>query len=204
VVIFESKKKSENDLPVWISEQVNEKGYKISTKACLMLQEFLGNNLEKIANELGKLYINHPKNQQITEDIIEQYIGISKDYNINELQKALAFKDTLKAYQITYYFAANPKENPIFKTIPILLSFYTKTLHLLTLDKPHDSELQGLLKANYYMLQDCKAASKNYSISKIQDIISWLREANTKALGIDNNTVEHGELLKELIFKILH
>jgi DNA polymerase III subunit delta len=204
VEIFESKKKNENDIPVWISEQVSEQGYVINNKACLMLQEFLGNNLEKIANELGKLYINHPKEVQITEDIIEKNIGISKDYNVFELQRALAMKDIFKANQIIHYFAANPKENSIFKVITILLTFFGKVMLLHTLEKKSDTELMSILRVNYGSLKEISTASRHYSPSKIQDVVSWLRETNIKALGIDNYSVDVGELLKELIFKILH
>lgn len=204
VVLFESKRKGENDLPVWISEQVKENGYSINNKASIMLQEYLGNNLEKISNELGKLYINLPKDKQITEDIIENNIGISKDYNINELQKAIARKDVFKANQIVNYFAANPKENPIFKVIPILLGFFTKTLIIHSLDKKTEEEIASKLKMGSYFARDYIQASTNYSPSKLQDIVSWLREANVRALGVDNYSVETGELMKELIFKILH
>jgi DNA polymerase-3 subunit delta len=169
-----------------------------------MLQEYLGNNLEKIANELGKLYINIPKSKQITEELIEQFIGISKDYNVTELQKAIAYKNSFKAYQIVQYFADNPKDNPIFKTIPILLSFFTKTILLHSHGKISDDDIKKTLGLGYYGVQDYKAAARNYSPDKLMSIVSWLREANTKAIGIDNHSIEHGELLKELIFKILH
>lgn len=203
IVMFESKEKSDNDLPVWISEQVKEKGYTISNKACLMLQEFLGNNLEKISNELGKLYINHPIHKQITEEVIEQYIGISKDYNIFELQRALASRDSFKVHQIIHYFAANPKENPIFKVIPFLLGLFSKAILLKTSNNLMDKDLMRVLKVNYNMAQDCKLAARNYSLTRLQDIISWLREANARAIGIDNTSVDNGELMKELVIKIL-
>jgi DNA polymerase III subunit delta len=204
LVLFESKKKTEADLPVWISEQVKENGYVINNKACVMLVEFLGNNLEKIANELGKLYINHPKDQQITEEVIEKYIGISKDYNVFELQKALAFHNVAKANQIIHYFAANPKENSIFKIIPILFSFFGKLMNIHSLASQANQDVNNKMRIPYYPTEEYITAAKNYPASKVQDIISWLREANIRALGIDNYSATEGELLKELIFKILH
>ena len=204
LVLFESKKKSEKDLPVWIGEQARENGFTINTKACSMLIEFLGNNLEKISNELGKLYINHTKTLPISEEVIEKYIGISKDYNVFELQKALAYRDVMKANQIIHYFAANPKENSVFKIIPILFSYFSKILLLHTLDIKSPDVMMSKLRISWGSVDEFVAASRNYSLSKTQDIISWLRELNIRVLGIDNYSVGEAELLKELIFKILH
>jgi DNA polymerase III subunit delta len=204
VVLFDSKKKQEAELPVWISEEVKEQGYAINNKACLMLIEFLGNNLEKIANELGKLYINHSKDKQITEDVVERYIGISKDYNVYELQKALASRNVFKANQIVNYFAANPKENSIFKIIPILFSFYSRLMNVHCFEKKSQQEIMSKMRVSFGTANEFLAATGNYSLSKTQDIISWLRETNVKTLGIDNYSINEGELLKELIFKILH
>jgi DNA polymerase III subunit delta len=204
VVLFESKKKYDSELPVWISEQVKENGYNINNKACIMLLEFLGNNLEKIANELGKLYINHPRDKQITEEVIERYIGVSKDYNVFELQKAIATHNVFKANQIILYFAANPKENSIFRIIPILFSFFSKLMNLHMLEKKSQSDIMSKLRIPPSAADEYLVASRYYSPAKIQDIISWIREANVRAIGIDNYSADEGELLKELIFKILH
>lgn len=204
LVIFESKRKSDRDLPVWIGEQAKENGFNINSKACFMLIEFLGNNLEKISNELGKLYINHPKDKPITEEVIEKYIGISKDYNVFELQKALAYRDVLKANQIIHYFAANPKENSIFKILPILFSYFNRLMLLHTIDIKSPEEMMSKLRIPWIAVEEYSIASRNYSLSKTQDIISWLREINVKVLGIDNYSASEAELLKELIFKILH
>jgi len=204
VVVFESKRINESDLPSWISTQVNENGYKVSNKACSMLVEFLGNNLEKINNELGKLYINLAPGTQISEDIIEKYIGISKDFNVYELQKALTNKDAFKAYQIVTYFADNPKENSIFKVLPILFGFFTKVLMFHALDKKNPAEIISKLKIPFYSINSHEIAARNYPPQKLQQIISWLREANIRSLGMENTSVSEGDLMKELVFKILH
>jgi len=203
-VVFESKRKYETDLPEWISTQANNKGYTISNKACSMLVEFLGNNLEKIINELGKLYINHPKDKPISEDVIEKFIGISKDYNIFEFQRALAAKNVLKANQIAHHFALNPKDNSIFKTIPMLFSFFSKVLVIHSLPDKSEPAILAKLRLNNYTKSDYLSAYRNYSPKKIVEIIGWLRETNVRALGIDNYSTDEGELLKELIFKVLH
>jgi DNA polymerase-3 subunit delta len=204
VVIFESKRKSENELPVWISERAQENNYHINNKACNMLVEFLGNDLEKIENELSKLYINHPKEVQITEDIIEKYIGISKDYNTFELTRALAYRDVLKANQIVHYFAANPKEHSIFQILPNLFYFFNKLLLIHTLEKKSASDIMSKAGMSYRGAEEAIVACKNYSPVKIQFILSWIRETNTRTLGLDNYSVNDGQLLQELIFKILH
>jgi len=203
-VIIESKRKYETDMPAWITTQVKNSGYSISDKAALMLVEYLGANLEKINNELGKLYINLPKGKAITEDIIELYIGISKDYNIFEFQKALAKKDILKVNKIANHFALNPGENSIFKTIPMLFSFFSKVLLMHSLPDKSETSIMSKTKLTYYNKQDYFDAYRNYNAKKAQDIIGWLRECNVRALGIDNYSTDHGELLRELVFKITH
>ncbi|MDR2907857.1 MAG: DNA polymerase III subunit delta, partial [Bacteroidales bacterium] len=125
-VTFEAKKLYENQVPAWIKEFVAKKGYAIDTKSSSLLVEYLGGDLSKIANELEKLMLNIPPKSDITPEIIEKYIGISKDFNVFELNKALATKNVLKANQIITHFALNPKENPIQKVIPIVFSFFLK------------------------------------------------------------------------------
>jgi DNA polymerase-3 subunit delta len=203
-IAVESKRKYENELPAWITNQVKNSGYSISDKAAIMLVEFLGNNLEKINNELGKLYINLSKTKAITEDAIEQFIGISKDYNIFEFQKALARKNILVANKIARHFALNPTENSIFKTIPMLFNFFSKVLLIHSLPDKSDSSIMNKAKLTSFNKQDYYEAYRNYPPKKLQDIISWLRECNVRALGIDNYSTDQGELLRELVFKILH
>jgi DNA polymerase-3 subunit delta len=203
-VALESKRKYETEMPAWITTQVKSTGHSISDKAANMLVEFLGNNLEKINNELGKLYINHPKDKTITEEVVEKYIGISKDYNIFEFQKALARKNVVKANQIAHHFALNPGENSIFKTIPMLFSFFSKVLLIHSLPDKSESNILSKAKLSFFNKQDYLDACKNYNAKKVQDIIGWLRECNVRALGIDNYSTDQGELLRELVFKITH
>lgn len=203
-VVCESKRKYDSEIPAWIIQQVRESGYSISEKAASMLLEFLGSNLEKINNELGKLFINHPKDRTITEDVIEKNIGISKDYNIFEFQKALAKKNKVKANQIAVHFALNPNENSIFKTIPMLFTFFSKVLVIHSMAGRTEAEILSTAKITNFQKQDYMDAYRNYNSRKVQDIISWLRECNIRALGIDNYSTDQGELLRELVFKILH
>ncbi len=203
-VVFESKRKYDSDLPVWISNQVNAKGYKISDKACSMILEFLGNDLEKINNELGKLFINHPKDKIISEETVEKYIGVSKDYNIFELLNAIAFRDVVKTNRIVIHFANNPKENSIFKTLPMLFSFFNKLLIAHSLPDKSEANISAKLKLNFFSKKEYMRALQIYNINKVVAIIGYIRETNNKALGIDNYSTDNGELLRELVFKILH
>lgn len=203
-VAVESKRKYESELPVWITTQVKNSGYSISDKAAIMLVEFLGNNLEKINNELSKLYINLSKTKAITEDAIEQFIGISKDYNIFEFQKALARRNVLVANKIAHHFALNPNENSLFKTIPMLFSFFSKVLLIHSLPDKSESSILSKAKISNFQKQDYLDAYRNYNPRKVQEIISWIRECNVRAIGIDNYSTDQGELLRELVFKILH
>jgi DNA polymerase-3 subunit delta len=160
-VTLESKRKYESDMPAWIATQVKSSGYSISDKAAIMLVEYLGTNLEKINNELGKLYINHPKTKVITEDVIELYIGISKDYNIFEFQKAIAKKNILKVNQIANHFALNPNENSIFKTIPMLFTFFSKVLLMHSLPDKSETSVMSKAKLTPYNKQDFFDAYRN-------------------------------------------
>jgi DNA polymerase-3 subunit delta len=179
-------------------------GYSISDKASWMLVEFLGNNLEKINNELGKLYINVTKTKAISEDDVEKFIGISKDYNIFEFQKALAKKNKLVANKIANHFALNPGENSLFKTIPMLFGFFSKVLIIHSLTDKSEASIMSKAKISSFAKQDYIDAYRNYSSKKVLNIISWLRECNVRVIGIDNYSVDQGELLRELVFKILH
>ncbi|MEI6061560.1 MAG: DNA polymerase III subunit delta [Bacteroidota bacterium] len=203
-VSVESKRKYENEIPAWITAQVKSNGYSISDKAAIMLSEYLGNNLEKINNELGKLYINLPRDKAITEGLIESNIGISKDYNIFEFQKALAKKNVLKANQIAHHFALNPNENPLFKTIPMLFSFFSKVLLIHSLPDKSETSILSKAKLSNFTKPDYIDACRNYNARKVQDIIGWIRECNIRALGIENYSADQGELLRELVFKIMH
>ncbi|MCL2681892.1 MAG: DNA polymerase III subunit delta [Bacteroidales bacterium] len=203
-VTFEAKKLYDNQVPAWIKEFVAQKGYTIDQKSCSLLVEYLGGELTKIANELEKLMLNIPSKSEITPDIIEKYIGISKDYNVFELNKALAAKNVLKANQIITHFALNPKENPIQKVIPIVFSFFLKLLLYQTnVKKVNQADLKVIVGTPF--LTEYENAARLFSVQKTAMIISYLREYDVKSKGVDNTgSVDSGDLLKELVFKILH
>jgi DNA polymerase-3 subunit delta len=205
-ILFESARIYENKIPDWIAEYVKKQNYSISTKACFLLAEFLGNDISKIVNEISKLIINIPEKQEITEDYVEKNIGISKDYNVFELQKALGKKDVLKANQIINYFAANPRENPLVKVIPLLFSYFSKILVYHHLEDKSRNNVAAALSINPFFVMDYQQAASNYTSGKIISIISILREYDLKSKGVESSgtSFPDGELMKELIFRILH
>jgi len=205
-ILFESARIYDNKIPDWIAEYVKKQNYSISAKACFLLAEFLGNDISKIVNEISKLVINIPEKQEITEDYVEKNIGISKDYNVFELQKALGKKDVLKANQIINYFAANPRENPLVKVIPLLFSYFSKILIYHHLADKSRNNVAAALSVNPFFVMDYQQAAARYTSDKIISIISILREYDMKSKGVDSSgtSFPDGELMKELIFRILH
>ena len=203
-VVMESAFLYDNKIPEWISNYVKEQGFSISPKASVLLAEFVGNELSKIVNELTKLFINLPAGSEITESSIERDIGISKDFNVFELQKALGRKDVYKSNMIIQYFASNLKENPLVKVIPNLYSYFTKVLIYHYLPDKSRNNAAAALSVNPFFVQDYQTAAKNYTVRRLVDLISCLREYDLKSKGLDNASATDGELMKELVFKILH
>jgi DNA polymerase-3 subunit delta len=204
-VMFESKKLYEDKIPVWITAALKSKNYNIEPKAAVLLTEFLGNDLAKIENELEKLIITMPDNVRlITPDHIERNIGISKEYNNFELQKALTEKNVLKANMIIKYFAANPKNNPITVTITNLYFFFSKVLTYQVLTDKSISNVASVLKISPYFVSDYEKAARTFPSGKVVKIISYLREYDVKSKGFGSISADDGDLMKELVFKILH
>lgn len=203
-VLFESKKIYDNQLPTWINGYLSSYGYSIEPQASAMLSEYLGTDLSKVANELDKLIISLPKGTKITPEHIEKNIGISKDYNIFELQNALGEKNVLKTNQIINYFAANPATNPITRTISSLYFYFMKilTYHFL-LDKSPNS-IASALQVNPYFVRSYVAAAKVYNPKKLVAIMGVLRDYDMKSKGFGNVSTSAADLQKEMIYKILH
>lgn len=201
-VLFESKKLYDNKVPDWITSYLKDRKYSITPHAAALLAEYLGNDLSKIANELGKLFISIPQGSEITIDHIQDNIGLSKDFNVFELQDALGKKDVLKANRIVQYFGANPKDNPLIMTTASLYGYFQKILlyHFV----PDKSKAASALGVNPYFIQGYQNAARNYPTAKLKHIFGYLRECDLKSKGIDNASTEDGDLLKEMVFKILH
>ena len=202
-LVFESAQLYDSKIPAWVESYLTDKGYRVNQQASLMLAEYLGNDLSKIANELDKLMLNVAARQEITLKHIHDNIGISKEYNVFELQTALGKKDAFKVNQIINYFEANPKANPIVLMLGNLNNFFSKVLiYHYAKDKSPNSVARELGISPYFV-KDYEQAARSYNQPKTMQIIHYLREYDVKSKGVESNT-DHGGLMKELMFKILH
>jgi DNA polymerase-3 subunit delta len=204
-VYFESVKLRDYQIPGWIERYLMTRGIKTDPNASAMLTEYLGTDLHKIVNELDKLIITLPSGKPvITTSLIEKNIGISKDYNNFELQKAIGDKNILKANMIVRYFSNNPKDNPITLTIASLFSFFSKLLTYHYLTDRSKNNVAAALKINPYFVKDYESSAMKYNVSKTVHIINLLRTYDMKSKGYGDPGTEPGDLLKELVYKILH
>ena len=203
-IIFESKKLYDNQVPDWINNYLSSKKYKINPRASQLLTEFLGTELSKIKNELDKLCLILPKGTEITDSHIEKNIGISKDYNNFELQVALRNKNIKKTYRIVNHFAANPRDNPLVVTISSLYYFFSNIITYHYLKDKSRNNAAAELKVHPFFVKDYQNAANKYSIGKVVNIISYLRECDMKSKGWENVSTSHADLLRELVYKILH
>jgi len=202
-VLFESDKLREDKVPAWIIGYLKEKGYTADQKSASLLVDFLGNDLGKIANELEKLLLLIPAGSKlISADLIEKNIGISKDYNNFELTRALAWGDIGQSNRIIRYFNNNPRNNPIILTLSALFYCFLKVLIYHGIRDKSKENIARELGINPYFTGEYQQAAKTFPLTKTLQIISWLREYDLKSKG--GSSSSEGDLLKELIFKILH
>ncbi len=201
-VLFESERIKENKLPAWITQFVQDKELVIQNPAALLLTEYLGTDLGKVVNAINKIAVLLPKQSEITTQHIADNIGINKDYNVWELQKALGKKDVLKANRIIHYFDSNPKANPTPKVNSSLYGYFGKLLAYSSLaDKSSASKALGIAP---YFLDEYRDTCSLYPLQKLERIIGYLHDADKKSKGIDNPSIESGDIMRELVFKILH
>jgi DNA polymerase-3 subunit delta len=204
-VLFKSDRLYDNKIPAWINSQLKTEGYSITPEGARLLTGSLGSDLTKIKMELDKLILNLKPGEVINEDIIEKNIGISKDFNIFELQKAMGSGDTYKANLIVMHFAANQKTNPFVLTTTLLYQFFAKILIFHSLkDKSKDNSVAAELSVNPFFVKDYRSAAKRFSLSRTIHAISLLREYDLKSKGVNNASDTHEELLKEMVFKMMH
>jgi DNA polymerase III subunit delta len=203
-VVFESSRLYDNKIPGWINAQVIAKGFTIRPEACQMLAEYLGSDLGRISNELEKLVINLPAGSAIDSAIIERNIGISKDYNIFELQSALGNRDVARANRIINYFSANTKQNPTIVVVTVLFSYFMKIMIYHQLADKSQNNVASKLSVNPFFVKDYVKAAENYPFRRLRVIIGLLREYDLRLKGINNGSTDESDLLRELIYKILH
>lgn len=205
-VLFESKKLKDTQLPGFITSYLKRRQVEIEPKASEMMAEFVGTDLNRMASELEKLIITLSKGQRrITPEQIERNIGISKDFNNFELRNALIAKDILKANQIVKYFEENPKSNPLQVTLAVLFNFFSNLM--LAYYAPEKNE-QGIAAQlglrSAWQARDYQTAMRRYTGVKVMKIIEAIRRCDVRSKGISNASVSDGDLLRELVYVILH
>jgi DNA polymerase-3 subunit delta len=206
-VFFDSKKLWDNQVPDWIRDYLRSKSLKITSQGANLMAEFLGTDLSKITNELEKLIINLPKGTEITNAHIEEYVGISREYNIFELQKAIGAKDIAKVNRIVNYFISNPKKNPLVLVVGTLFNYFSKIYMFHFLKNASEQEIMSSMKLrSSYVLKEYRVTLRNYSFLKTTEVLNILKEFDLKSKGVDFNNVgkPDGALLKEMTWRILH
>ena len=201
-VLITTKKIYDNQLPEWIQELVRSKQLNISPKGIELLKDHIGNDLTRIENEIEKISINLGKRKTITEDDIEEFVGVSKDFNVFELQSALAGKDLAKSIRIIQYFESNPKAAPMQLVLLSLYSFFSKVFMVFGAGTADEKAIATAIGVNSFFVKDYLQAAKVYNYQGIEKILLLLHQYNLKSIGINNAGTEDGSLLKELVCKM--
>jgi DNA polymerase III subunit delta len=202
-VLVYSKKVYDHQVAAWITAYVHERGLSITEKATLMLQEFIGNDLARLANELNKIQLNLEQDTEIDDAMVQAYVGISRTFNAFELQKALAQKDVMKAHQIVLHFEANPRKNPAIPLVALLFSFFSKLLLLHDAKDKSAPTLEKVLQVSPYFIRDYLLAAQRYPLSKVIENIQHLHQADLQLKGVDYPATTEGKILKELVCKLV-
>ena len=202
-VLLTTKKMYDRELPEWTQELLRSKGLTITPKGLALLVEHIGNDLVRIENEIDKLSINLGKRTNITEEDIEQYIGVSKDYNVFELQAALAKKDIARSIRIIQYFEANPKAGPIQLVIPSLYSFFSKVFMVFGAGTSDEKTIATAIGVNPYFMKDYMQAARLYTYPEVEQVLLLLHQYNLKSVGVGSPNTEDASLLKEMVVKMM-
>ncbi|MGA0558706.1 DNA polymerase III subunit delta [Larkinella sp. VNQ87] len=203
-VLFNSKKLYDNKVPDWIGDYCRQQNAKVSLKAIQMLFEAIGNDLKRLAGEIDKIMINLKPGEEISAETVERLVGISKEYNVFELQKALTLRDVVKANRIVDYFGRNPKDNPLPPMLIILYQFFTKVLMVQASRDQSEKHLATLLGVHTFFVKDYLQTARAYPLWKVAGIVHSIRKADAWSKGIDTPSMSEGAILKQLIFEILH
>lgn len=203
-VYFESKRLYDNQLPAWIEKYVAAKKRSITPKATQLLVAHLGTDISKVSNELDKLFIGLKEGEEIDATLIERNTGISKDYNVFELNNALGKKDVLKANEIVNHFGKNEKAYHLAVLLPMIYRFFSQLLLFHTVSKSDNRTQAATLGVNPYFLKDFQSSAQNYPVKKIARIITYLREADIQSKGVKGGGQSQHDILMELVFKIIH
>lgn len=202
-VHFTSKKIYDNALPEWTAELVKAKGFAITKKALFLLIDHIGNDLSRLSNEIDKLALNLKGSDKITEDDIEQFVGVSKEFNVFELQNAIAQRDLYKAVRIVNYFGSNPKAGPIQLILPSLYNFFSKVQVIYTVPSKDERTVATALGVNSFFVKDYISTATRFSYPEVEKIMLLLYEYNLRNLGVNDAGTDDAELLKEMVVKMI-
>src|SRR5688572_5284681 len=201
-VLITTKKIYDSQLPEWTQDLLRSKQLSISPKGLALLVDHIGNDLTRIENEIEKISINLGKRKTITEEDIEEFVGVSKDFNVFELQSALARKDLAKSIRIIQYFESNPKAAPIQLILPSLYGFFSKVFMIFGAGTQDEKAIATAIGVNSFFVKDYLQAAKVYDYQGIERILLLLHQYNLKSIGINNAGTEDGSLLKEMVCKM--
>jgi DNA polymerase-3 subunit delta len=203
-LVIDSDKYYDNQIPGWIKSYIESKGHTVDPAALQLLADNIGNDLERLANETDKMLINFTQPTLVTTSTVSKYVGISKEYNSFELQKAIGLRNVAKATRIVNYFTDNPKQNPVVPVIALLFSYFSKLLMIHHAGRLKESELAGRIGVPPFFVKEYLQASRMYNLRKVIDNIHYLRDADLMSKGIGISNISEGEILKELVFKLMH
>jgi DNA polymerase-3 subunit delta len=189
----------------WVQAEIEREGYKVKPEVAQLMAEFIGNDLHRIINELKKIKENLPKKgETITEELVEKYVGVSREYNVFELNKAVGFKDAEKTYRIVNYFDSNSKNHPLVVTVGSLFNYFVKVIKTHANRDKGEGQLAAVLGVNPFFVKEYTAAAKMYPYPKCVRIIEYIRQTDLASKGIGSPSVDDGYILKELVHKIFH
>ncbi len=203
-VVLNAKRIYENQLPEFVSEYARERKVPIEDRAVQALCEFVGTDLHRLANEIDKLIISLKSGSTITADQVINQVGVSKEYNIFELQKAILKGDALLANKIVNYFESNTRKNPIIPVVAFLFSFFSKLLMASQASDTSEKGIASELKVSPYAARDYTLALRRYQLPKIIESISFLKEADLKLKGVNTGSTPDGQIFRELIWRLMH
>ena len=202
-VLVSTKKMYDNQLPEWIRELVESKGLSISPKGLALLADHIGNDLTRIDNEIDKIIVNLGKRKTITEEDIEEFVGVSKEFNVFELQSALAKKDLAKAIRIIQYFEANPKAAPIQLILPSLYGFFSKVFMIYGANTTDEKAIAAATGINPFFSKDYIQTAKLYTYQEVEKALLLLHNYNLRSIGVNDVGTEDASLLKEMVIKMI-
>jgi DNA polymerase III subunit delta len=203
-VTINTKKLYDNQLPEFVGEYCKDKKVSIDDRAIQALCEFVGNDLHRLANEVDKMVISLAPGESITAERIMSQVGVSKEYNIFELQKAILQRDTLLANKIVNYFERNTKKNPMIPVVAYLFSFFSKVLAATQATDKSDKGLASELKVSPYAVRDYSLALRQFPLPKIIDNIASIKDADLKLKGVNNGSADEGQIFRELVWRLMN